>query len=131
MESGERGSGIAGGSPEAFGLDSQEGEENGEDGEGKVFDAPEVGGFGASACEEADKEDEMREGEEGESDPEIEEEMVVECGAVGAGITWKEPGWGEQERGVMCEARLAGERHTSRISRLRAGYPDGASRAFL
>jgi hypothetical protein len=43
---------------------------------------------------------------------------------VGTGVGGKEPG-SEEERAVVCGARLAGERHTSRISCLRAGDPGG------
>ena len=57
----------------------------------------------------------MRKGEESEGDPEVEEEMVVERGAVRAGVRGKEP-WGEQERGAGG-ARDAGERHVFRIAR--------------
>jgi hypothetical protein len=77
LHGGEGGSGVAGGCPEALGFDGEGGEEEGECGEGKVFDAPEVGGFGAAACEEADQEDEVGEREESERYPEIKEEMVV------------------------------------------------------
>jgi hypothetical protein len=80
-----------------LGFDGEGGEEECEGGEGKVLDAPEVGGFGAAFGEEADEDDEMGEGKEGECDPEVEEEMAVERGAVGAGVEGKEP-WGEQER---------------------------------
>ena len=57
----------------------------------------------------------MRDGEEGECDPEVEEEMVIEGGAVGAGV-------GGEERwvagsGLGPDARDAGEGHTWRISR--------------
>ena len=117
LEGGEGGSGVTGGGPEALGFDGEEGEEDGERGKRKVFDAPEAGGFGAVAESEADEEDEMSEGEEGEGYPEIEEEVVVERGAVSAGVGGKEPGWGEQERGVACEARLAGVGHGLRIAR--------------
>ena len=43
-------------------------------------------GLGGAAGDEAGEEDEVGEGEEGEGDPEVEEEMVVEGGAVGAGV---------------------------------------------
>ena len=44
-----------------------------------------------TAEDEAEEEDEVCESEEGEGDPEVEEEMVVERGAVGAGVGGKEP----------------------------------------
>lgn len=78
-----------------FGFYGECGEEKGECDQGKVFDAPEVGGFGAAAEDEAGQQNEVREGEESEGDPKIEEEMVVERGAVGAGVGGQEP-WGEQ-----------------------------------
>ncbi len=48
----EGGSGVAGGGPETLGFDGERGEKDGEEGQGKVLDAPEVGGFGAAAREE-------------------------------------------------------------------------------
>jgi hypothetical protein len=117
LERGEGGSGVTGGGPEMLGFDCEGGEEDGERGERKVFDAPEARGFRAAAENETDEEDEVSEGEEGEGYPEIEEEMVVERRAVSAGVGGKEPGWGEQERGVVCEARLAGVGHGLRIAR--------------
>ena len=95
LEGGEVCSGVAGGGPEALGFDGEGGEEEGEDGEGKVLDAPEVGGFGAAAREEADEDDEVCEEEEGEGYPEVEEEMVVEGGAVSAGV-------GGEPEGRLC-----------------------------
>ena len=86
LEGGEGGSGVAGGGPETLGFDGEGGEEDGEGGEGKVFDAPEVFLRRVAAGEEADEEDEVGEGEEGEGDPEVEEELAVERGAVGAGV---------------------------------------------
>jgi hypothetical protein len=113
----ERGSRVARGGPQTLGFDGEGGKEESEEDEGKVFDAPEVGGFGASAGEKADKEEEVREDEKAEGNPEVEEEMVVERGAVGAGVGWKEPRWNEQKRGVVGEARLAGVGHGLRIAR--------------
>ena len=78
LQGGEGGSGVAGGSPEALGFDGEGGEEDGKEGERKVFDAPEV--FLCSARRLARRpaeKDEVGEGEEGEGDPEVEEEMVV------------------------------------------------------
>ena len=48
----------------------------------------------ARRLSEAGEEEEVREGEEGEGDPEIEEEVVVERGAVGRRL------WGDA-RGVV------------------------------
>jgi hypothetical protein len=45
--------------------------------------------------EESEENDEVCEGEESEGDPEIEEEMVIERGAVGAGV-------GGQPHGRLC-----------------------------
>jgi hypothetical protein len=117
LEGGGRGPGIAGDCPEALGLDGEEGEEKSERSEGKVFDAPEVGGFGAAAGEETYQEDEVCQGEESEGDPEVEKKMVVERGAVSAGVGGKEPRWGEKERRVAGKARLAGVEHGLRIAR--------------
>ncbi len=116
LEGGEGGSGVAGGCPEALGLDRESGEEDGKGSEREVFDAKEVCGFGAATGDEAGEEDEVSEGGEGEGDPEIEEEMVVEGGAVGAGVGGEER-WGEQKRWVAGETRHAGEGHGVRISR--------------
>ncbi len=41
--------------------------------EWKVFDAFEAGGFGVTAQEETEKQDDVGEGEKGEGDPEVEE----------------------------------------------------------
>ena len=60
LEGGEGGSGVAGGCPEALGLDGEGGEEDGESGERDVFDADEVCGFGATTEDEAGEEDEVR-----------------------------------------------------------------------
>ena len=57
----------------------------------------------------------MREGEEGEGDPEIEKEVVVECGTVGAGVGGQEP-WAGGGRLVGPKVRDAKEGHTWRIS---------------
>lgn len=91
LQGGEGGSGVAGSGPEALGLDGEEGEEDGEGDEGKVFDAPEISLRWVAAGEETGEEDEVSEGEEGEGDPEVEEEMVVECRAVGTGVGGKIP----------------------------------------
>ena len=40
LKRGEGGPGVAGGGPEALGFDGEGGEEDGEEAEGKVFDAP-------------------------------------------------------------------------------------------
>jgi hypothetical protein len=91
LQGGEGGSGVASGSPEAFGFDGEGGEEDGKEGERKVFDAPEVFLCWVAAGEETGHEDEVCESEEGEGDPEVEEEMMVERGAVGAGVGREEP----------------------------------------
>ncbi len=41
----------------------------------------------------------MREGQESEDDPEVEEEMVVERGAMGAGVGGEEP-WPKKHRDI-------------------------------
>jgi len=63
LEGGWRGSGVAGGCPEAFGLEGEGGEEDGEGGEWKILDAPEVGWCGVAAGEETDEEDQMGQSE--------------------------------------------------------------------
>ncbi len=45
-----------------------------------------------AAGEEAGEEDQVGQGEEGEGDPEVEEEVMVERGAVGAGVGGQGPG---------------------------------------
>ncbi len=50
-----------------------------------------VGAGGALADRDADEKDEVREGEEGEGDPEIEEEVGVECVAVLGGVDGQVP----------------------------------------
>ena len=59
LEGGGIGSGVVGGGPEALGLDGEAGEEQGEGDEGKVFDAPEICGFGAASRGQADEEDQV------------------------------------------------------------------------
>ena len=68
-----------------------------------------------AAGEETDEEDKVCESGESERDPEIEEELMVERGAVSTGVGGEEPG-GEKERGVGG-ARDAGGRHRLRIAR--------------
>ena len=70
----------------------------------------------------------MGECEEGEGDPEIEEEMVVERGTVGAGVDGEKPGCDQERAGGVQEARLAGEEHELRISCLRVCDPTGINR---
>jgi len=44
-----------------------------------------------AAGEETDEEDQVCESEKSEADPEVEEEMAVERGAVGTGVAGKRP----------------------------------------
>jgi hypothetical protein len=108
LESGGVGSCVVGGGPEAFGLDGQGCEEQGEDGQGKVFDAPEVGRFRAATNDEADDEDQVGESEESQGDPEVEKEMMIERGAVSAGV-------GRQRAGEVEEGKQSA--HRDRINR--------------
>jgi len=108
LERGGRGSGVAGGGPEALGLDGEKGEEEGERGEGEILDAPEIFLRGVAASEKANEEDQVREGEEAESDPETEQKLVVQRGAVRAGIDGEVP-----EVGVF--QRFEGKGHVFRI----------------
>jgi len=87
LEGGGGGSGVAGGRPEALGLEGEGGEEEAKGGEGEILDAPEVGWFGAAPGEEASEEDEVGEGEESQGDPEIEEKVAIECETVDAGVS--------------------------------------------
>jgi hypothetical protein len=65
-----------------LGAEGEAAEEESEGCEGKVFEE-ELATWGLAAAEgEAAEEDEVREREESEGDPEIEEEMCVECRAV-------------------------------------------------
>ncbi len=91
LKGGGRGSGVAGGCPETLGFDGEGGKEDSEDGQREVFDSPEVFGFGGAAGEEADEEEKVREAQEGEGYPQIEEEVVIQCWAVRAGIGGKQP----------------------------------------
>ena len=108
-------SGVTRRSPEMFGLDSEEGEEEREGKERKVLDPPRCFAFIAvwispTAAEETDKQKQMREGEEAERDPKIAEEMQVERWTVRAGVRWERP----------CEHERRAERsHLLRISRSR------------
>lgn len=97
-----------------LGFDGERGEQECEQSEGKVFNGPKIGGFGVAAQDETDDQDEMRESEQSKSDPQVEEEVMVECGAVGTGVRGEEP-WGKQ-RGVG-EARHAEAGHKLRIAR--------------
>ena len=108
LEGGEGGSGVAGGGPEALGLMVRKAKRRARAASGRYSMRQRCGGFGAAAGEEADEEDEVGESEEGEGDPEIEEEMVVERGAVGAGVGGEEPRWGEQERRVAGRGASCG-----------------------
>jgi len=70
-----------------------------------------------AAKDETEEKNDVSQGEEREGDPEVEEEMVIERWAVGAGIGGEEPG-GEQKRGGGTgRARDAGEKHVLRIAR--------------
>jgi hypothetical protein len=111
----ERGSGVPTCAPETLGFDRKSGKEHGEQGEGKVLDAPEVPLRWVAAREKTDEEDEVCEGEEGKRDPEIEEEMLVEGWAVGAGVV------GERPREDRHRRMLRGEERGHRIRILRVG----------
>jgi hypothetical protein len=113
--------GVARSSPEALSFDGEGGEEECESGERKVLDAPEVGGFSAASREETGEEDEMREGEKRKSNPEVQEQMAVERGAVSAGIG------GERPREDRHRRMLRGEEPGHRISILRVAR-DGRGR---
>jgi hypothetical protein len=79
LHGGEVGSGVTLGGPEAFGAEGEEGEEEGLGGLGVLVDMVVGGGAGGARTEgEAEQKDEVREGEEAKSDPEIEEEVRVE-----------------------------------------------------
>ena len=117
LKCGEGGSGVAGSGPETFGLDGKEGEEDGEGREGKVFDAFEADGLGVAAKDETEEENDVSKGEEREGNPEIEEEMVIERWAVGAGVGGEEPGGEQKCEGGTGRARDAGEKHVLRIAR--------------
>ena len=70
-----------------------------------------------TADDEAGEKDEVGEGQEGETDPEIQQEMMIEGWAVGAGVGREPPGC-EQKRSMrVVEARRAGQGHGVRISR--------------
>ena len=111
---------------EALGLEGEGAEDEGEGGEGKVFDAPEVSWFGVAFAEEADQEDQVGQSDEREGDPEVEEEVVVERGAVGAGVFGQPPGLVDCGS-VEADARDAVEGHICRISCLRVGDSSTAS----
>jgi hypothetical protein len=66
-----------------------------------------------TAGQETKEEDEVCKGEEGEGDPEVEEEMVVEREAVGAGVG------GERPRKDRHRRVLRGEERGHRIRILR------------
>ena len=126
LKGGERGSGVASCCPEPLGFEGEGSEEEGEGGEGKVFDAPEVGRFGVAFGQESDEQDQVGQSEECEGDPEVEAEVVVERGAVGAGVGGQPPGLVDCGS-VEADARDAVEGHICRISCLRAGDSSAAS----
>src|SRR6202000_2540860 len=97
-----------------LGFDGERGEQECEQSERKVFNGPKIGGFGVAAQGEANDEDEMWGSGASERNPQVEEEVMVECGAVGTGVSGEEP-WGKQ-RGVG-EARHAEAGHKLRIAR--------------
>jgi hypothetical protein len=84
-------------------------EEEGEGEEGDVFEEELVAGArGAITEDESDEKDDVGESEEGERDPEIEEEMLVECGAVKSGVDGQVPeavrgrdGWRSLHRSIV------------------------------
>ena len=129
LKGGERSSGVARGGPEALSFEGEGSEEDGEGGEGKVFDAPEMSWFSAALSEETDQENQVGEGKKREGDPEVEEKMVVERWAVGAGIVGQPPGLldcGSMDPGAGDVV----EGHICRISCLRVGDPAAVSRPY-
>ena len=108
LHGGEVGAGVALGGPELLRAEGQEGEEEGEGGEGKVLDGELVVGTGGAVADcDAGEEDEVRESEEGEGDPEIEEEMGVESVAVRGGVGRQVPEAvsGRSLHGLIVEGR--------------------------
>jgi hypothetical protein len=84
-------------------------EEEGEGEEGQVFEEELVAwARGAVTDDEAGEKDDVSEGEESESDPKIEEEMLVERGAVKSGVDGQVPeavrgrdGWRSLHRSIV------------------------------
>jgi hypothetical protein len=75
--------GVALGGPETLGTGGEEGEEKSERGERKVLEVNFAGGAaGALADGEAEQKEEVGESEKAESDPEIQQQVCVECMAV-------------------------------------------------
>jgi hypothetical protein len=116
------GSGVAGGGPEAFGLEGEGGEEEGEGGEREVLDSPEAGWFGVAPGDQADEEDQVGESQECESDPEVQEEVVIQCGAVGTAIRGQQP-WTADYGAIDPEAGETGARKTGADHLFRIACP--------
>jgi hypothetical protein len=126
LHGGEVGAGVALGGPELLRAEGEAAEEEGEGGEREVFEEELVAGARRAMAEgKAEEEDEVGEGEESESDPEIEEEMAVESGAVECGVGGEVPEAVRERDGWRGRHRLIVE-GSWRVAAVSAG-----SRSFL
>jgi hypothetical protein len=97
LERGGIGPREAGGCPQALGLHGEGGEDESECGKRKVFDSPEFFGFRGASTKKPYEKEEMRKAQEGEGYPQIEDEVLIQCCAVRAGIDRKPP-WKRDRR---------------------------------
>jgi hypothetical protein len=84
------GSGVTGVGPKSFCPNAEGCEEYREEGKWEIFDGPEMAGGGCAFPYKADEKKDVRECGESEDDPEVEVQVMVERGAVRAGVGWEE-----------------------------------------
>ena len=70
-------------------MNGKRGKDDGEDAEREIFDGPEMTRLGSAAQRKTNEQEDMRDRGEGEDDPEIQEKVMIERGAVRAGVGWK------------------------------------------
>ncbi len=103
LHGGGAGAGVALGCPKLLGAEAQPGEEQGEESEGDVFKGELMdGAWGAAAEGEAGEEEDVQESEESEGDPEVQEQVLVEGGAVARGVGRQVPET-EARGGLRCD----------------------------
>ena len=91
LEGGGVCAGVAGGGPEALSADGKEGEEEGKGEERVELDAAQAAGLVAMAEGKTGEQEKVDEDEQGEGDPEIEEEVLVEGDSMGGGVAGQPP----------------------------------------
>jgi hypothetical protein len=82
-------------------MNGERGKEDGEDAEWEIFDGPEMACLWSATQGETDEQEDVRERSEGEDDPEVQQEVMIERGTVRAGVCRKERR--KKGREVECE----------------------------